>query len=207
MSFFNSVPLPIFVLLVFAILGFCAYLMELSNWGKKIELFSNYRQRLVEFHNNIRNGTGAPPELRDYLSENALRINLDSVVTLETIHPLLRISTGITQLINDIITGKTHDFTQSCQEFDNMLTQNIGFFKDRHQQIRSKLFNPIHLVKGGVSLILNSIPIVNLIPTNLKDFLSKLFIGISIIETLLSLFSQKSLLLSLAQQIRSWIPF
>ena len=82
----------------------------------------------------------------------------------------------------------------------------IGYFKDVFQKTCSKIINPIYLVKNGVSFILNSIPIVNLIPTKFKNFLSNLFVVISTVETLLSLFAQKSLLLSIVKQIIVWIP-
>ena len=82
-----------------------------------------------------------------------------------------------------------------------MLTQNIGAFKDIYQKTRSQIISPVSLVKNGVFLILNIIPIVNLMPTNLKNLLIKIFLFISAIETLLSLFSQKLLI----EQIIEWI--
>ena len=205
MSFLNSILFPILVLLGFAILGFCDCLKKLYTWGSKIEMFSDYRERLVEFHNNVKEGKDFNHELSYYLLENALKINLDSIIHIRKNHPMLGISTGIMNEINDIVTLKCYNFTEACQDFDNMLIQNIGAFKKAHQETRSKIINPIHLVKNGVFLIFNSIPIVNLIPTNLKNLLIKIFLFISVVETLLSLFAQKSLLLSIIRQITEWI--
>ena len=67
-------------------------------------MFSNYREKLAEFHNNIIENNNIDPALSDYLSENALKITSDSISKIRTIHPMFRISTGITQLINDIVT-------------------------------------------------------------------------------------------------------
>ena len=204
MSFLNALPLPILVLSGFAVLGFCNYWKKLRTWGAKINMFSNYRSVLAEFHNNVMEGKDINPELSDYLLENAPKINLDSIIHISTRDPL-SISTGAVPVINDIVTFQCYDFTETCQTFQNMLTQNIGFFKDQCQVTRSKIINPIHLVKNGVSLIFNSIPVVNLIPTKFKNFLFNLFIVISVVETLLSLFSLKSLLLSIGEQIMTWV--
>ena len=200
MSFFNSIPLPILVLLGFAVLGFHNYLKKLHTWIAKINMFSNYRSVLVEFHNNVMEGADINPELSDYLLENAPKINLDSIIHISTRDPL-SISTGAVPVINDIVTFQCYDFTATCQDFQNILTQNIGFFKDQGQVIRSKIINPIHLVKNGVSLIFNSIPFVNLIPTNFKNLLIKIFLFISVVETLLSLFTQMSII----RQFIAWI--
>ena len=108
-------------------------------------------------------------------------------------------------IINDIVTLKGYDFTETCQDFDNMLIQNIGAFKDRFQKTQSKIINPIYLPKNGVSLIFNRIPIVNLTPTKFKDFLSNLLVLMTIVDTLSSLFIKKSLLLSIIRQIITWI--
>ena len=205
MSFLNALPLPILVLLGFAILGLYDCLKKLYTWHEKIKIFSNYRERLVEFHNNVIENNNIDPELSIYLSENALKISSDSISTIRTIHPMWRISTGITHLINDIVTLNCDDFTETCQNFDNMLIQNIGAFKDVSQKVRSKTFNPIYLVKNGVSIIFNSIPIVNLVPTKIKHFLSNLFVFMSIVDTLSSLLLKKSLLLSIMRQIITWI--
>lgn len=201
MSFLNLVPLPILVLLGFAVLGFCDCLKKLHTWGSKIEMFSDYRERLVEFHNNVKESKDFNPELSDYLLENALKINLDSIIRIRKNHPMLGISTGIMNEINDIVTLKCYNFTEDCRDFDNMLVQNIGAFKNKHQETQSKIINPIHLVKNGVFFIFNNIPIVNLIPTNLKNLLIKIFLFISAIETLLSLFSQKLLIEQIIERI------
>ena len=201
MSFFNSIPLPILVLLGFAVLGFCDYLKKLYTWGTKIEVFRDYRGSLVAFHNNAVKNNNIDHELSDYLLENALRINLDSIITIRQNYPMLGTSTGIMDIINDIVTLKCYDFTGTCRDFQNMLTSNIGFFENTSQEIRSKIINPIHLVKNGISFIFNSLPIVKLIPTKIKRFLTTLVAGIYIVETLLSLLSHKSLI----EQIIEWI--
>ena len=164
-------------------------------------MFSNYREVLVEFHNNVEGGKGVNPDLSYYLLENALKITSDSIIHIRKNHPMWGISTGIMDEINDIVTLKGYDFTGTCQDFESMLIQNIGAFKDRLQKTRSKIINPIDLIKNGVSLIFNSIPIVKLIPTKFKNFLSNLFVVISIVETLLSLFTQMSII----RQIITWI--
>ena len=201
MSFLNSVPLPILVLLGFAILGFCDCLKKLYTWRSKIEMFSNYKERLVEFHNKVGEGKGIDSELSTYLLENSLKINSDSIIYIRTSDPVRGISTGFVHDINDIVTLNCYDFTETCQNFVNLLIQNIGAFKDIYQKVRSKTFNPIYLVKNGVSFIFNSIPIVNLMPTNLKNILIKIFLFLSVIEILLSLFSKKLLI----EQIIEWI--
>ncbi|RKU26949.1 hypothetical protein C6497_12965 [Candidatus Poribacteria bacterium] len=200
----NLLPLPILILLGFAVLGFCDYLKKLYTWHAKVKLFSNYRERLVVFHNNVIEGEDIDIELSDFLSENAIKIHLDSIVKITMSHPIQRVSTGIVHLINDIVTRNCYDFTATCKDFENMLTQNIGTFKNMFQQILFKTFNPIDLVKNGVTFILNIIPIINLIPTKIKGFLSTLFAAISIIETLLSLFSQKPLILTIIRYIAEW---
>ena len=86
-----------------------------------------------------------------------------------------------------------------------MLIQNIGAFKDRFQKARSQIINPIYLVKNGVSFTFNIIPIVNLIPRKIKDFLSNLFVFVSIVDILSSLFIKKQLLLGIIRQIVTWI--
>ena len=201
MSFFNALPLPVLILLGFALLGFCNYLNKLRTWRAKINMFSNYREVLVEFHNNAMAGKDIDPKLNHYLLENALKITLDSIIYIRKDDPIRRTSTGIMDIINDIVTLKGYDFTETCQDFDNMLIQNIGAFKDRFQKARSQIINPIYLVKNGVSLTFNIIPIVNLIPTKIKDFLSNLFVFMSIVDTLSSLLIKKSLLLSIIRQI------
>ena len=205
MSFFNSIPLPILVLLGFAVLGFCDYLKKLYTLGTKIEMFRDYRRGLVAFHNSTVENNNIDHELSDYLLENAMKIYMDSIVYIQKYHPISGLTTGFMDEINDIVTLNCYDFTKACRDFQNMLTNNIGFLENTTQEIRSKIINPIHLVTNGVSLIFNSIPIVNLIPTKLKDFFSKIFVFISIVETLLSLFSQKSLLQSIIRQITEWI--
>ena len=164
-------------------------------------MFSNYRMALVEFHNNFTEGKDIDLESRSYLLENALKINLDSIIHIRKNHPMWGLSTGIMDEINDIVTFKCYDFTRTCQDFDNMLVQNIGAFKDIYQETRSQIINPISLVKNGISLIFDIIPILNLIPTNLKKLLINIFLLISAVETLLSLFSQKLLI----EQIIEWI--
>ena len=201
MSFLNALPLPVLVLLGFAVLGLCDYLKKLHTLRAKIKMFSNYRNVLVKFHNNVEEGKGIDPELSDYLLENSMRIDLDSVVKMEIRYPISGILTGFVHNINDIVTGKCHDFTGTCHGIVNALSQSIGYFKDVFQKTRSKIINPIYLPKNGVSLIFNSIPIVNLMPTNLKNILIKIFLFISVVETLLSLFSQKLLI----EQIIEWI--
>ena len=205
MSFLNSIPLPILVLLGFAVLGFCDCLKKLYTWSKKIDVFSNYRERLVAFHNNVRENNDFDSELSDYLLENALKINLNSIIRMNQNRQMLGISTGMMNIINDIVTRDCYDFTETCRNFHNVLTQNIGFFKDKFQETRSKIINPIYLVKNGVSLIFNRIPIVNRLSIKFKDFFLNLFVLISVVETLLSLFSQKSLIQSIIRQITEWI--
>ena len=201
MSFLNSVPLPIWVLLVFVILGFCDDLRELYTWGSKIEMFRDYKQRLVIFHNNAVENDNIDHESGDYLLENALKIFKNSMVHYKKYHPVTGLTTGFMDEINDIVTLNCDDFTETCRANINSLTMTIGFLENTTQEIRSKIINPIHLVKKGVSVIFNNIPIVNLIPTKFKDFLCNLFVLISIVETLLSLFSQKLLI----EQIIKWI--
>ena len=201
MSFLNALPLPVLVLLGFAILGFYDYLKKLYTWGTKIELFSNYREKLAIFHNNTINNEVINRELSDYLLENALKIKLDSIIQIRIDHPMWRVSTGMMTLINDIVTGDYYNFTETCRNFENMLTQNIGAFKNQLQETRSKIINPIRLIKNGVFLIFDIIPIVNLFPKKIKGFLYNLFWGISIVETLLSLFTQMSII----RQIITWI--
>lgn len=210
MSFLNALPLPVLILLGFALLGFYDCLKKLYTYRTKINMFSDYRGVLAEFHNKVREDRGIDLELSDYLLENALKINKDSIIHIRTSDPVIGdpitgISTGVINVINDIVTLRCYDFTGTCKNLENVLTQNIGAFKDRHQKTRSQIINPVSLVKNGVFLILNRIPIVNLIPTNLKNLLIKIFLFISAIETLLSLFSQKSLLLSIIRQITEWI--
>ena len=168
-------------------------------------MFSDYRGVLAGFHNNVREGRGIDLELRDYLLENALKINLDSIIHIRIDHPMWRVSTGMLTLINEIVTGDCYNFTETCQNFDTMLVQNIGAFKNHFQETRSQIINPISLVKNGVFLIFDIIPIVNLIPTRIKGFLFSLFAFISIVETLLSFLSQKSLLFSIIGQITAWV--
>ena len=201
MSFLNSVPLPILVLLGFAILGFCNYLKKLYTYHAKIEMFSNYRDRLVGFHNDTMAGKDIEPEVPEYLLRNAVKIFMDSIVYIKKYHPISGLTTGVIDEINDIVTLNCYDLTETCRNKSNMLTMTIGCFENISQEIRSKIFNPIALVKNGASLIFNGIPIVNLIPTKVKDFLCNLFVFISIVETLLSLFSQKLLI----EQIIEWI--
>ena len=205
MSFLNALPLPVLVLLGFAVLGLCDYLKTLHTLRAKINLFSNYKNVLTEFHNKAVGNESINPELSDYLLENSMRIDLDSVVKMEIHHPISGILTGFVHNINDIVTGKCHDFTRTCHGIVNALSQSIGYFKDVSQKTRSKIINPIDLVKNGVFLIFDIIPIVNLFPKKIKGFLYNLFWGISIVETLLSLFSQKSLLESIVKQIITWI--
>lgn len=192
-------------MLGFSILGLYDCLKKLYTWRAKINMFSNYREKLVIFHNNVIEGKSIDTELSDYLSENAIKIQLDSISTITMIHPISRVSTGIVHLINDIVTRNCYDFTETCITFQNMLTQNIGIFKDVYKQTLRRTFNPIYLIKNGVSLIFNIIPIINLIPTKIKSFLSILFAAISIVETLLSLFSQKPLILTIIRKITEWI--
>ena len=201
MSFLNALPLPVLVLLGFAVLGLCDYLKKLHTLRVKIKLFSNYKNVLTEFHNNAVKNESINPELSDYLLENSIRIDLDSVVKMEIHHPISGILTGFVHNINDIVTGKCHDFTRTCHGIVNALSQSIGYFKDRFQKTRSKIIDPTYLPKNGVSLIFNSIPIVKLLPTKFKDFFSNLFVVISIVETLLSLFTQMSII----RQIITWI--
>lgn len=99
MSFLNALPLPILVLLGFAILGLYDCLKKLYTWHEKIEMFCNYREKLVEFHNNFMENNNIDLELRGYLLENALKINLDSIIHIRTNHPMWGISTGIMNLI------------------------------------------------------------------------------------------------------------
>ena len=201
MSFLNSVPLPIWVLLGFAILGFCDCLRELYTWVSKIEMFRDYKKTLVVFHNNAVENNNIDHELSDYLLENALKISMDSMVHYKKYHPITGLTTGFMDEINDIVSFNCDDFTETCRANINSLTMTIGFLENTAQEIRSKIFHPIHLVKNGVSVIFNNIPIVNLIPTKFKNFLCNLFVFISIVETLLSLFSQKLLI----EQIIKWI--
>ena len=206
MSFFNALPLSILILLGLAVLGLYDCLKKLYTWHAKTKMFINYRKGLAKFHNNAIENEVFDRELSDYLLENSFKINLDSIIKIRIDHPRWGISTGMMTLISDIVTGDCYNFTETCQSFENMLTQNIGVFKNQFQETRSKIIDPIHLVKNGVCLIFDRIPIVNLIPTKIKNFLYTLFIGISIVETLLSLFAQKSLLESIIQQIIAWIP-
>ena len=206
MSFLNALPLPLLILLGLAALGFCDYLKQLYTWNEKIEMFSNYVNRLVEFHSDTMAGKDIDPELPVYLLRNSVKITMDSIVYVKKYHPITGLTTGVMDEINDIVTFNCSPdyFTKRCETITNMLIMTIGFFENISQEIRSKIFNPIYLLKNGVSVIFN-LPIVNLIPTKFKDFLSNLFAFISIVETLLSLFSQKSLILSIIKQITEWI--
>ena len=205
MSFLNTLPSGILVLLGFAILGLCNYLKTLYTCRVKIKLFHDYRSVLAEFHNDVRDGRDVDVELTDYLLEHATEIFLDSIVYIRTHNPVSGISTGTLNMINDIVTGKCHDFTGTCKDLENMLTQNIGVFKNISKKTRSKLISPLSLVKNGVLLIFNIIPIVNLTPRKIKDFLSALFAWVSIANTLLSFLLKKPILLSIVRQIRAWI--
>ena len=164
-------------------------------------MFTNYKERLVIFHNNAVENNNIDHESGDYLLENAVKIFMDSIVYIKKYNPISGLTTGFMDEINDIVTFNCYDFTETCRKNINSLTMTIGFLENTTQEIRSKIINPIHLVKNGVSLIFNNIPIVNLIPTKFKDFLCNLFVFISIVETLLSLFSQKPLI----EQIIEWI--
>ena len=122
MSFLNALPLPVLVLLGFAVLGFCNYLMVLYTYRAKIKMFSNYKNVLTEFHNNAVEGKGIDPELSDHLLENSMRIYLDSVVKIEIHHPI------------SILTGFVHNISQAnatiLQEHASMvsaLSQNWLF--------------------------------------------------------------------------------
>ena len=200
MSFLNAVPLPILVLLGFAIFGLYDYFKKLYTWDKKIEMFCNYKEKLVEFHNNVIENDHIDIELRRYLLENALKIKLDSIILMRIDHPRWRISTELIGIINDIVSVE-YNFTETCRNFESMLTQNIGAFKNKYQETRSQIISPVSLVKNGAFLILKIIPIVNRMPTNIKNLFIKIFLFISVIETLLSLFNQKLLI----EQIIEWI--
>ena len=207
MSFLNTLPLPLLILLGLAVLGFCDYLKQLYTWGKKIEMFSNYANRLVEFRDDAMADKDIDTEVCLYLLKNSVKIYMDSIIYIKKYHPITGLTTGLIDEIDDIVrlNCSPHNFAERCQRIISMLIMTIGFFENISQEIRSKIFNPIEILKNGVSLIFNGIPIVNLIPTNFKDFLSNLFAFISIVETLLSLFSQKSLILSITRQITEWI--
>ena len=139
MSFLNSVPLPIFVLLVFAILGFCDCLKKLYTSGSKIEMFTDYKGRLVIFHNNAVQNNNIDHELGDYLLENAMKIYLDSLIKIKIDHPRWGVSTGMIDLISEIVTGDCYNFTETCQKIENMLTLNIGYLKINLKKFGLKL--------------------------------------------------------------------
>ena len=152
-------------------------------------------------------GKNIDTEVCLYLLKNSIKIYMDSIIYIKKYHPITGLTTGLIDEIDDIVRLNYYldNFTERCQRIISMLIMTIGFFENISQEIRSKIFNPINLVKNGVSFIFNSIPIVDLIPTKFKDFLSNLFAFISIVETLLSLVSQKSLILSITRQITEWI--
>ena len=56
-------------------------------------MFSNYRDRLVEFHNNVVERECIDTELSDYLLKNAPKISLDSIITIRQNYPMLGTST------------------------------------------------------------------------------------------------------------------
>ena len=89
--FWNALPLPVLVLLGFAVLGLCDCLKKLYTWQAKIEMFSNYRDKLARFHNTAINDGVIDRELGDYLLENALKITSDSIVYIRIDHPMWRV--------------------------------------------------------------------------------------------------------------------
>ena len=185
MSFLSVLPIVTFVLLGFALLGFCNYFKTLYKYGLKIELFNEYRNALVAFHNKYVENNKIDHELRHYLLKNVVKIEIDSIVSIKAVHPPFGISTGIVDIIQDIVSFKSHNFSEACQDVGDMLSMNIGMFENILDDTRSKIFNPIHLVRNGISLILNMLPIVKLVPTKIKGFLSDLFIFITVVDEVL----------------------
>lgn len=205
MSFLSVLPIVTFVLLGFALLGFCNYFKTLYKCGLKIEFFNEYRNALVVFHNKYVEGNKFDHELSHYLLKNAVKIQIDSIVSITVVHPPFGISTEIVDIIKDIVSLKCHDFTGTCRDVGNMLSMNIGTFENMLDNTRSKIFNPIHLVRNGISLILNMLPIVNLIPRKIKGFLSDLFIFITAVDTISSVVMKRQILLDFIRQIPTWI--
>ena len=62
---------------------------------QKVDMFSDYRDKLNEFYNNVMERHDITSELRDYLLENAVKIDLDSIARMTTYDPVLSLSTGI----------------------------------------------------------------------------------------------------------------
>ena len=205
MSFLSVLPIVTFVLLGFALLGFCNYFKTLYKYGLKIELFNEYRNALAAFHNKYVEDNKIDHESSHYLLKNAVKIEIDSIVSIKAVHPPFGISTGIVDILKDVVSLKSHNFTETCQDVGNMLSMNIGTFENMLDDTRSKIFNPIHLVRNGISLILNMLPIVNLIPTKIKGFLSDLFIFITAVDTISSVVMKRQILLDFIRQIPTWI--
>lgn len=204
------------VLLGLALVGFLYYLWEFGKWEEKIELFSNYQKALVKFHENIVKDKGIDFESKTYLLKNALRISLDSPIKIGEYNPVLNMTTEFVGKINDIVTLNCHDFTETCELFSNVLIQNAGYFEERTQKIQSEIKNPFFLyflVRKGLFFFLNEIPIVNLIPIGFKDFLTKIFAMIVIINTISSVWLKKEFIYqsiiklfeSIIKPILTWI--
>ena len=205
MSFLSLLPIATFVLLGFALLGFCNYFKTLDKYGLKIKFFNEYRNALVAFHDKYVEDNKFNHELSHYLLKNAVKIQIDSIVSITAVHPPFGISTEIVDIIKDIVSLKCHDFTGTCRDVGNMLSMNIGTFENILDDTRSKIFHPTHPIKNGIFLILNMLPIVKLIPIKIKGFLSGLFIFITAVDTISSVVMKRQILLDFIRQIPTWI--
>ncbi len=203
MSFLSV--LPIATLLGFALLGFYNYFNTLGKHGLKIELFNEYRNALVAFYNKYVADNKIDGELRHYLLENVHEVYSYSGASISESNAYSNFSRDIQSEIINIVNFRCYNFTESCNNVESILIVCIGAFKKECQNIRSKIFNPIHLVRNGISLILNMLPIVNRIPRKITGFLSDLFIFITVVDTISSVVMKKKFLLDLVRQIPTWI--
>ena len=130
MSFLSVLPIATFVLLGFALLGFFNYFKTLYKYRLKIDFFYEYRKALVAFHKEYITNNNIDHEFRDYLLKNVVKIEIDSVVSIKEVHPLLRFSKGFVDIIKEIVSLNSHNFTKTCQDVDDLLSMNIGMFEN-----------------------------------------------------------------------------
>ena len=201
MSFMSVLPTVTFVLLGFALLGFCNYLKSLYICRSKIEFFSEYRNALIEFHNKYVEDNEIDSKLYDYLLENVHEVNSYSGASISERNAYYSFSRDILSEIINIVNFKCYNFTESCQNVQSILTVCIGALKKGCQNIRSKIINPIHLVKNGVSTLFSIIPIVRLIPTRITDILSSVFFYMTVVDTISSLVLKKQILQDFVKSI------
>ena len=201
MSFMSVLPTVTFVLLGFALLGFCSYLKSLYRCGSKIKFFNEYRNALGTFHNRYVEDNEIDSELSDYLLENAHKVNSNTGASINESNAYYRFSRDILSEIINIVNFRCYNFTESCQNVQSILTVCIGALKEGHQNTRSKIINPMHLVKNGVTTLFRIIPIVRLIPTRITNILSSVFFYMTVIDTISSLVLKKQILQDLVKSI------